>query len=75
MITDTSRSSSNTIAEYGQLVMHVLHALHRSGMISEVIGSRTYLPRSARDRAQAAAAAPWATESGMSFGPWQAPAK
>ena len=54
--------------------MHVLQPEHMFSSTQAVLGSSSICPESIRTRTLAAAASAWATVSGMSFAPWQAPA-
>src|SRR5512139_273399 len=75
LTTEIPLASRKSIAEYGQISMHNLQPAQRSGLMVAVVGSTSISPWADRDIASAAAAEAWATVSGISFGPWQHPAK
>ena len=62
------------MALYGHRLLQIRQPEHASSSIEATIGSIITLPLVIMPGTRAAAAAPWATEAGMSLGPWQAPA-
>jgi len=75
LTTEIPLASRKSIAEYGQISMHNLQPAQRSGLMVAVGRFDFNLSLADSDIASAAAAEAWATVSGISFGPWQHPAK
>ena len=73
LTTDTFFSSSKWIALYGQTFIHVWHPQQISSFTTAVVTSTSTFPLHMVARILAVAALAWATESVISFGPWQLP--
>jgi hypothetical protein len=69
------RKTVISMAPKGQVEAHLAQPTQRWRFTAETWGSLASLSLEKRLRTLPAAALPWATEAGMSFGPWQAPAR
>src|SRR3990170_2803355 len=58
----------------GHRLLQMRQPEQRASSIEATIGSIITVPEEIMPCTREAAAAPWETESGMSFGPWQTPA-
>src|SRR3990172_6629223 len=74
LIRATIVSRSSSIASYGHSGMQIWQPEHSFSSMYARFGSRVMKPFDVRAIASAAAASAWATVSGMSLGPWHAPA-
>ena len=70
----THLTSSNSMALYGHMLLHIRQPEQSSSLIEATMGSIITVPLVIMPEIRAAAAAPWATEAGISLGPWHAPA-
>ena len=73
-MTEIFFSSSKLMADSEQSVLQILQPAHFSASTMLVADSTSISPLDMRDWTSEAAAEAWATVSGMSLGPWQAPA-
>ena len=69
------RSVSSRIAWKGHVETHFRHPTQALVLTLATAGSDSIMSFESRESAFAAAALPWATDAGMSFGPWAAPAR
>ena len=70
-----SRISWSSIAPYGHAWMHARQWTHVFSLTRAMLGSRSSSGYENRPSTLAAQADAWATQSGMSFGAWHAPAR